>query len=945
MVFTTFSGIAVFDGDFYTPGKYIGMGRVIRDTQNRFVAPGNDIITSGLVASASPIKLTARRDLNADYKEMLGLSQDFCKASNILCYSAKLTPCFDKKKNRVSKGDVFTTPQKHLSGVYDDSAITPGHNGLMFRCGSRPQASGFIALDIDVNGSEKAEDLFPELLERLTTECGLIVRTASGGLHLYWRLPEGVKYNKVLKMKMFLGFITAVGKDGSVPKWPEDFGDEYEYQDLKDGHESYRFLKDAEGRLDILSGGSGIFLPGTHYTFEGKTYEYTPIKGTGLADATLLPDFIAEEFADIPDMKPPEQRVKLSRNSLNDAVVAVMAENVPDTTTTTTTTTNRSASPLKGDEEMKLLTDLLDCLTGEWVEVYENWRDLCFAMRNVAPTSTGQALLVKVAQRSPRHRTEQDAKATREKWSQAKPDGTIGIGSIYYWAKLCNPEKYLKCFKDNYENLLLREGRIGHSNVFITELAGSCMYSEADKRFWLWLEHKKLWASVNEDSISTMFMTHMPKVCERVRLALPQHNIKDEECPVAKKARALLKLQAEFGNGCPLAVMTALRTNLNPLVSFRNLDAFEIDKNPDYLPLENGVWNFRESRLEPYSRTHYISKRLPVAYNPDADTSTIEKAMSLWFKGNKETISFLQYWLGYMITGHTARQDFLIVYGQSAGNGKTTLFQDIIQKDILTSLFATSLSEDALTQVGGNNDDIYFSFGKRLAIISEAGETKHAKELNISALKRCTGEDVISVSAKYKNKVEGVMTAKPVFICNKMPKMPGSDKAIKRRAITIEQNVKFVYPGEWDELTEEEKASGDYGVRNPTFIKALRDNKEGNLKWLLQGAKRYIENPLLTAPTHIRQYTEECIDSANEDWAWFKTRYIFDKQAKTKLSFKDVATAWCEFNGYRTTDGKAKGRLLELLRRQMGDKYVTGDSHHGYILKGVAERPSLGEED
>lgn len=827
---------------------------------------------------------------------------DYLKANNILAYSASCKPFYDESKERVSKGELYSMKQKHLPGAWDESAINKQHNLMMFRCGAKPNGSGFIVMDFDVRGDEDVMDKNKALMEALQKYHPYVAYTGSGGVHLYFKVPDGLNWTKELNLD-------SITIDGVT--------------------------YDTHGQLDIIASGGGVILPGSTYTFKGETYTYEGHPDESLADADVLPQALIDCFNSRTIMTG-NKRITTD-TALRVAIQAQDKAEKPAPSAPSAPTVGRSITPNKvNDEDMTIVQELCRCLTPEWLEKYTNWRDMVYCLKNLSGgKESGRILAIKTARRSPRHDTQRDADSTTKLWDSASTSGSIGFATLNYWARQCNPEGAHDCFKNNYEHLLFG-GNKGYADIFVTELAGSCVYDSAEGNFWLWLEHKQLWKPVDEDNITAQFMTLMPQVVRKIRGASkpsPTGEASD------KKAEALLKLQQAFSNSMPEPVMKCLRDALNPVVSHRNIDSFSLDKNPDYLPLANGVWNFKEGRLEDYTRQHYISKRLPLNYNPNASQEHIEKAMSLWFKGNQEVIDFVQYWLGYCLTGHLTRQDFLIVYGTSAGNGKTTLFEEILQQDILGAQFATSMGEDALTKTGGNNDDIYYSFGKRLALCSEAGATSGAKEINISALKRVTGNGVIAAEAKFKGKKEEAFSAKVVFICNEMPKMP-QDKGQRRRTNVLEMNTKFVYPGEWDELTDEEKESGAFGIRRPEFISALRRNKEGTLAWLLEGAKRYMANPELTAPTCIRKYTEEALANACPNRRWFTDGYSVDKRlhkGKT-LVFKDIADKWAEHFGIKPTNMSARGKFLKIVKELVGEAQVTGDSNHGYTIHSIVEK-------
>jgi hypothetical protein len=844
----------------------------------------------------------------------------YFQEQNTLIYSGALKPFFNEAKNRIDKGGAPTESIKGHDGTYDSTKINPKHSAWLTRCGAKPNGSGFVVIDIDIKGGQTVEKDFAQLHCFLAGKCQCIVRTGSGGYHYYYRMPEGVDW-QVERNIDSLSF------------------------DTMGGTQTF----DCKNQVDLLAGGIGVYLPGTSFTHDGQTYEYTYVKGS-LAEAGPVPDNIAQHFASREGMVPAKKRVvKTAKKTAPGATTPTMASPeavapvAPVALITPMPITPRAMSPPKvAEDDLKIIASLVDCITGEWISTYDNWRNLGFCLKTIT-AGRGESMYVKVARRSPRHDTDKDEEDTRHLFSEASASGKFGFASLNHWARLCSPDKHHDCFKNNYLHLL-SQGNKGHADIFANELAGSCVYDSEAKKFYLWVEHKQLWVEVNEDNITSQFMTLMPLVVKRLRAGLLPSESKEEETPLHKFLKDTLKA---FQNNMPEAVMKCVRDTLNPKISYRNIDAFELDKNPNLLPLANGVWNFKEGRLEAYTRQHYLSKRAGrghpegiVEYDASASQDDIKHAMRVWFKGNQKVIDFIQYWLGYVLTGHTTRQEFLILYGKSGGNGKSALIAGILQHDIMGRDYACSMGEDALTKVGGNNDDIYYGLDSRLAVVTEAGGGgKKAEEINEEALKRITGEDIMSAQAKFKGKKEGVFKARLVFCCNSMPRMPQS-QAQRRRTIVAEMNTKMVDKTAWDELTPEEQATGDWALKDPQFMARLRANRSGSLNWLLDGARKYMANPTMSAPVDVLRYTDEALSLADDERIWFMDAYAFDKTTATRceVEFKEVADRFMEHFGIKSTNMSARGKFLRKIKTWIGEQYVTGDSAHGYIIKGLTAK-------
>ena len=84
----------------------------------------------------------------------------------------------------------------------------------------------------------------------------------------------------------------------------------------------------------------------------------------------------------------------------------------------------------------------------------------------------------------------------------------------------------------------------------------------------------------------------------------------------------------------------------------------------------------RTGRLKPHNRNDYITKLIPVEYDPAADFVEWAKFLDRIMDGNRGLISFLQRAIGYSLTGSTREQCLFMPYGSGA-NGKSTFLETI----------------------------------------------------------------------------------------------------------------------------------------------------------------------------------------------------------------------------------------------------------------------------
>ncbi len=91
------------------------------------------------------------------------------------------------------------------------------------------------------------------------------------------------------------------------------------------------------------------------------------------------------------------------------------------------------------EEHLWFIRECALCITGDWIDQYENWKRFVFALKNEMPGQDGCDLAIEIASRASRFPT---GDGTAELWAVAEANGSIGAGSIIYWARECNSDAF-----------------------------------------------------------------------------------------------------------------------------------------------------------------------------------------------------------------------------------------------------------------------------------------------------------------------------------------------------------------------------------------------------------------------------------------------------------------------------------------------------------------------
>lgn len=313
---------------------------------------------------------------------------------------------------------------------------------------------------------------------------------------------------------------------------------------------------------------------------------------------------------------------------------------------------------------------------------------------------------------------------------------------------------------------------------------------------------------------------------------------------------------------------------------------YRIRKKPSELPkpsqyahllcVNNGVIDLKTAELHPHEKFKhlYIPYGLDINYDPNATAPVFTKALQLWSAGDKEWISYLQWVLGSALTGDTSAQKMYIFYGKTA-NGKSTLLKII--SEVLQD-YAVAVPSDVFKANKRDNHPttIMTFYGRRMVFCADFPERQVIDE---EIVKLQTG-DMIAGRRMREDYVSFETTHKAFLATNGLPKIASSKEAVLRRIVIIPFRVTF----EGTRLLD----------RN--LINKLREEKEGILRWLVEGAKMYYQDPDKKPPKSI-----------GDLWEWYKRQedpvsafihVCLEKKENARLSRKDVYETYqtfCQF--------------------------------------------------
>ena len=303
-------------------------------------------------------------------------------------------------------------------------------------------------------------------------------------------------------------------------------------------------------------------------------------------------------------------------------------------------------------------------------------------------------------------------------------------------------------------------------------------------------------------------------------------------------------------------------------------DAVKLNPYNHYLVVANGTVDLKTGELLDHNLEHYSTMRVPVAYNPKAKEPTrFLRFLEEIFEGNASMINYVHRLLGYCLTGETREHEFYIFYG-SGGNGKSVLINLI--KAILGDEYCGDVSAGALARsTDGDRTNPTLVQAKDCRILI-ANESEKEARLNTSLIKQISAGDEICPRTLRKANEHFIPHMKILWVTNHLPKLDWNDGGMERR-IRI---VPF--------LANIPKQDQDKNLPN-----ILLEEREGVLKWLIEGAVSYYQEGMADIP----EVMQEAMD--REKFGTDSILYFFNKMVIPTGENADRYKARTVYNVYR----------------------------------------------
>jgi putative DNA primase/helicase len=296
---------------------------------------------------------------------------------------------------------------------------------------------------------------------------------------------------------------------------------------------------------------------------------------------------------------------------------------------------------------------------------------------------------------------------------------------------------------------------------------------------------------------------------------------------------------------------------------------------------ENGILHVDERDLLAHSPKFMNLVAAPYAYDPDATAPEWEKFLHSVWPDDQEQTDLLQEWFGYIVSGRTDLHKMMLFIGPKRA-GKGTVGR------VLTNLIGGDVASQSLDLLG-SRFGLQSVADKPLWIIGD--NRADAPAIAVERLLGITGEDEITVEAKYQAAASQRLPTRIMMLSNELPRL-GDRSAVVASRFVILQAVRS-----WAD-------DPDVGLGD-----RLEREMSGILNWALAGLSRLESRGRFTEPEATGDVRRDLEESASPYLAFIRSRCVVGPE------YEVVTAIWyAAWKAYAIEHGHKPGSDKTFLR-------------------------------
>ncbi len=483
----------------------------------------------------------------------------------------------------------------------------------------------------------------------------------------------------------------------------------------------------------------------------------------------------------------------------------------------------------------------------------------------------------------------------QKKWDSLDSNGSITIGTLYYYAKLSDGKEYRVLQNEEMSNMEFLDSDDAQAELFYRANEDNLVYKdnsiflylgneEGTKGRWFHDEKNERVKKILSDYLSDLQKAYLKTLWDDINKKKEQFPSINDDKEKQACADDILKIQnkIEFvsklcGRLKNCAKINTVCERLKSLLSVKDYQEIQFDKNQYLLPFNNTCYDLKSHNWVGTRREDYILET--TGYNWVAPTDEEVETISKLFEEIFPSPEVRQEYTHYLATGlyGIPIEKFIFASG-GGGNGKGVINE--LQIETLGNFGYLANNAVLLNPLkDGGNPAIANMSGKRFINYREPDERQ---SINLSTVKELTGGKGISARKLYSNDDKVQLVATQVCELNKKCPMVGDlGDSIARRL----REIPFVstYTNIKELLDKKEVLSNVYKA-NPYYktVEFQEKFKYALFIYLIRYCKKWEQEHQQTvcqklyACKEVSDLTKKYIEENDNVFNILKQHYVLD---------------------------------------------------------------------
>lgn len=318
-----------------------------------------------------------------------------------------------------------------------------------------------------------------------------------------------------------------------------------------------------------------------------------------------------------------------------------------------------------------------------------------------------------------------------------------------------------------------------------------------------------LWKMIDlpflENCIQSTLLTFVQSKVEKIKKDLSSAKQSDDDSDDGEMAIVKAKLQKKAKKYTEIKIKIGTETFIENIATSylkQIRDEEFIDKldkdDEDVLNFKNGILCLKTGAFRPRTDNDCFSMCLDYNYSKDVASDVKNDLSSIITKilnNDTDCYNSVLSFFGYCLTGRTSEQKLLFLFGNKAGNGKSTMY---LMYDVSLSCYAQKLKPDTFSLKNQTYHKQFATFRrKRLVYIEEPSKDKQ----DTSKIKDFVDGIKQTNDVMYGTTADIKLNAKLAFAANDFLQFEG-DEGMARRIEAFKLQNKFVSKEDYD-ITED----------------------------------------------------------------------------------------------------------------------------------------------